>query len=297
MNLRQIEILRTLIRYNTTVATAQALGLSQPAISNAVKIMEDQAGFSLFERHNNRLYPTAEARTLLNDVEAIFDLHARLQYRIKDLRESRAGQLRVVATPPVGHGLVSGTIGKMQVLRPRIRTYFDICRYEGVLQALEQHQAEIGFLLSYTEHPCITGEELMTGEIVCVMHPEHPLAHYKGVTPSDLSEHRLIVPEKGTKLGDNIREVYAQCNEPFNFSCAVRYGNSACALAKGNAGIAIVDSFTAYSVQLGLAIVPFRPLIPIKAYAVWSESRSLSRLSRYFMDQIKQNAKDYPNFF
>ena len=53
MNLRQLEILRAVIRHRTTVAAADELALSQPAISNALKAMEAQAGFALFERVNN----------------------------------------------------------------------------------------------------------------------------------------------------------------------------------------------------------------------------------------------------
>ena len=296
MNLRQIEILRALIRYNTTVAAAQALGLSQPAISNAIKVMEDQAGFSLFERHNNRLYPTSETRLLLEDVEAIFDLHERFESRIKDLRESRAGQLRVVATPPIGHGLLTRTIGRMQFLRPRVRTYFDIRRYEGVLLAIERHQAELGFLLGYTGHPGIASEELLAGEMVCVMHPAHPLAQHTVIEPADLRTHRLIALERGTKLGDGVRNAYEQCNEPFNFSCEVRYSNSACALAESNVGVAIVDPLTARSGHFNVAVVPFRPAIAVRAYAVWSDNRSLSRLGRYFMDQIRQSILNGTDF-
>ena len=58
MTLRQLEILRAVIRHRTTVAAADELALSQPAISNALKAMEAQAGFALFERVNNRLFPT-----------------------------------------------------------------------------------------------------------------------------------------------------------------------------------------------------------------------------------------------
>ena len=64
MNLRQIELLRAVVRCETTVRAAQELGLSQPAVSNAIKHLESQVGFPLFERVNNRLFPTAEARSL-----------------------------------------------------------------------------------------------------------------------------------------------------------------------------------------------------------------------------------------
>src|SRR5271166_4688206 len=72
MTLRQLEILRALIRHRTTVAAAADLALSQPAVSNALKIMEAQAGFVLFHRVNNRLFPSAEALALHEEGETIF---------------------------------------------------------------------------------------------------------------------------------------------------------------------------------------------------------------------------------
>ena len=47
MNLRQIELLRAVVRCETTVRAAQELGLSQPAVSNAIKHLESQIGFPL----------------------------------------------------------------------------------------------------------------------------------------------------------------------------------------------------------------------------------------------------------
>ena len=97
MNLRQLEILHAVIRHRTTVAAADELALSQPAISNALKAMEAQAGFALFERVNNRLFPTTEAMALYKESDAIFALHAKLENRVRDLRECRSGHLSIVA--------------------------------------------------------------------------------------------------------------------------------------------------------------------------------------------------------
>src|SRR5215217_7439512 len=106
MNLRQLEILRAVIRHRTTVAAADELALSQPAISNALKAMESQAGFALFERVNNRLFPTSEAMALYKESEAIFALHAKLENRVRDLRECRSGLLSIVATPPLAYSII-----------------------------------------------------------------------------------------------------------------------------------------------------------------------------------------------
>ncbi|MDF2434592.1 MAG: hypothetical protein JWP44_4223 [Mucilaginibacter sp.] len=293
MTLRQIEILRAVIRYNTTVAAAQSLGLSQPAISNAIKVMEDQTGFALFQRVNNRLYPTNEALILAKDAEAIFEMQDRFESRIRDLRDSRAGHLRLVATPPLGYGIVAAAIRNTQALRPRVRTYFDVRRYEGVITAVETHQAELGFVLGYSEQPGITSECLFSGDMVCVMHPEHALASKAEIWPADLRKHRLIALERGTKLGEAMRASFDKMKEPFEFSSEVRYGNTACVLCEAGvnggagAGVAIVDPLTAAANRFQLISRPFLPQTRIDALVIWAENRSLSRLSRFFLNQVR----------
>ncbi|NVN10432.1 LysR family transcriptional regulator [Nguyenibacter vanlangensis] len=294
MNLRQIEILRAIIRYNTTVAAARALGLSQPAVSNAIKTMEDQAGFALFQRVNNRIYPTAEAKILAEDAEAIFEMHDRFVGRIRDLRDSRAGHLRLVATPPLGYGVVAAAIRDTQALRPKIRTYFDVRRYEGVIASVETHHAELGFVLGFSPQPGLSAETLFEGSMVCVMHPGHPLAGQAAIAPADLGRHRFIALERGTKLGEATRDAFAQAGEPFEFTSEVRYGNTACVLAEAGAGVAIVDPLTAATNRFQLAVRAFLPETPVAASVVWAENRALSRLSRFFLDRVRDVVRHVP---
>src|SRR5246127_5319695 len=136
MNLRQLEILRAVVQHRTTVAAADELALSQPAISNALKAMEAQEGFALFERVNNRLFPTTEAMELYRESEAIFALHAKLENRVRDLRECRAGQLSIVATPPLAYSIIPPAMSEFLRLRPQTRMFFDVRRYEGIIDGL-----------------------------------------------------------------------------------------------------------------------------------------------------------------
>ena len=62
LSLRLLEIFGAVITHQTTVHAAEDLGISQPAVSLAIKQLEEQLGFSLFDRRNRRLQPTQEAR-------------------------------------------------------------------------------------------------------------------------------------------------------------------------------------------------------------------------------------------
>ena len=113
MTLRQLEILRAVIRHQTTMAAGRLLGMSQPAVSNAVKQLEAQLGFPLFERINNRLFPTEAARLIHAESEPLFAQHAALEARLQELRQDKTGRLRLLATPPLGHGAIPQALARI----------------------------------------------------------------------------------------------------------------------------------------------------------------------------------------
>lgn len=291
MTLRQLEILRALIRHRTTVAAAQDLALSQPAISNALKTMETQAGFALFNRINNRLFPTAEALALHEDSEAIFALHAKLENRVRDLRENRSGHLAIVGTPPLAYSVIPPALKRFLAARPGTHVFFDVRRYEGVVDAVLGRVAELGFALGFSHQPGIAHEVVHTGEMVCVFAPGHALARKAAVSATDLVGLPLIGLERGTRLGEAVRTSFERAGAPFAPTVEVRYCNTACVLAAAGVGVAVVDPFSPR--QGGsheLAIRPFTPSTPAIAHMLWSEAQPLSRLARAFRGEVRSIA-------
>ena len=282
MNLRQLEILRAVIRHRTTVAAADELALSQPAISNALKAMEAQAGFALFERVNNRLFPTSEAMALYKESEAIFALHAKLENRVRDLRECRSGLLSIVATPPLAYSIIPRALSDFLRRRQQTRVFFDVRRYEGIIDGVSSRVAELGFALGLSHHPGIAHEVVHTGEMVCVLPPNHPLAERPVISASDLVGLPFIGLERGTRLGEAVRESFAQAGAPFQPTVEVRYCNTACVLAAAGVGAAVVDPFSPrQGGGQGLIVRPFTPKTVAVAYMLWStNSRSLAQQLR-----------------
>jgi DNA-binding transcriptional LysR family regulator len=292
MNLRQLEILRAVVRHRTTVAAAEELALSQPAISNALKAMEAQAGFALFERVNNRLFPTAEAMALYKESEAIFALHAKLESRVRDLRENRAGHLSIVATPPLAYSIIPPALSDFLRRRPQTRMFFDVRRYEGIIDGVLSRVAELGFALGFSHHPGIAHEVVHRGEMVCVLPPGHALAERDEISASDLIGRPFIGLERGTQLGEAVRDSFARAGAPFQPTVEVRYCNTACVLAAAGVGAAVVDPFSPrQSGNGGLVVRPFVPKTPALAYMLWSEAQPLSRLAKAFLSEVRQASR------
>ncbi len=266
--------------------------MSQPAVSNALKAMEAQAGFVLFERSNNRLFPTAEAQILNAESEAIFALHANLESRIRDLRGSRSGHLRIVATPPLGYGLLPPALNRFLSARPQVQVFFDVRRYEGVVESVANHVADLGFALGLVHQPGMASEVVCSGEMVCVVPPNHPLAALPVVSPPDLVAHPFIGLERGTRLGEAVRGSFEATGTPFRSTVEVRYCNTACVLAGAGVGAAIVDPFSPHQGgSHNLETRPFVPATPAISHVFWSEARPMSRLAQTFLNEIRNAAQ------
>lgn len=78
---------------------AKKLGRTQPAVSAAIKALEDQLGLQLFERRGRKLIPVPEAHYLLAEADTILAQVSRVRQTMRSLSGGQAGRLRVAAMP------------------------------------------------------------------------------------------------------------------------------------------------------------------------------------------------------
>ncbi|CAH2602285.1 LysR family transcriptional regulator [Rhodovastum atsumiense] len=288
MTLRQLEILRAVMRFETTMAAARHLGMSQPAVSNAIRQMELQSGLALFERVNNRLFPTEAARLVQEESDPLFAMYAALDKRLKDLREDKVSRLHILSTPPLGHGVLPLALQRFTRHHPRLRSFFHVRELDDVIKAVEAGTTDLGFGLGMSPHPALQMEPLFEGRMVCVCPHDHPLARVEVVTPADLAGHGFVALEAGTRMGAAVRRAFADLHQPFTFTVEVRYCETACVLAAAGLGASVVDPFSPSGLAGGgLMVKPFEPVIPSVAYVFWSARRQISPTARRFLQEIR----------
>ena len=95
VRLRQLEAFSAVARFGGVTAAADALGVSQPAISRLLASFGESVGFPLFERRDGRLRPTREARYLLGEVDRMLASAERIEELMGDLSERKGGYLRI----------------------------------------------------------------------------------------------------------------------------------------------------------------------------------------------------------
>ncbi len=298
LNARQIEIFRAVMRHQTTVGAARDLHVSQPAVSNAIRHLEDQLGFPLFDRTGNRLVAREEAKLLYRESEGIFLLSRALNQTVEDLKADRRGHVRVVATPQLGHTVLPAALQDFLKDRPKVKAYMDINQSFNVLESVETAACDFGLAIGLEEELTHTFGMIPLGEaeMVCLLPAGHPLADLARIGPRDIIGHTLIGLDIRSRLGPLVRAAFRQEAVPYATDIEVRFSETACRFVEAGVGLTVVDSLTARG--MGDAgskslIRPFDPPTRISASAVHLRSRPLSRVASRLIDCIRNQMADH----
>jgi DNA-binding transcriptional LysR family regulator len=155
--------------------------------------------------------------------------------------------------------------------------FFDVRRCEGIIEGVLSHVAELGFALGLTHHPGIAHEVVHTGEMVCVLPHQHPLAEQPIISASDLAGLPFIGLERGTRLGEAVRDGFARAGAPFQPTVEVRYCNTACVLAPVPASAQPWSIRSRRAKAAATGSLSGSPTTLAVANMLWSEAEPLSR--------------------
>lgn len=275
------------MQHQTTVASAEELGISQASVSTAIKQLERQLGFALFERDKKRMVPTNDARSLFQEIEPLFEQLRSVESRVRDLRGGSVGKLRLMATPPLGHSVVPGALFRFLSDRPGVTVQYDVRRMENVIDAVAIGAADIGLCLGLDDHPGVTVQKLRTDRMVTLMRADHPLAKLSVIGPRDLEGAGLIGLDRASRLGALVQNAFERGQVPYTPQVEVRYCHTAAVLAHSGSGVAIVDSYTAsFLPNMDLVVRPFDPPISVTACMLTRPGRPQSMLAEAFSKAI-----------
>jgi len=288
LSLRLLEIFGTLMLHQTTVDTATELGISQPAVSLAIKELEKQLGFALFERVKRRLHPTGEARSLFVEIEPLLSMMRSVESHVRDLRDGTEGKLRLMATPPLGNAVVPAALKRFVTDRPNVAVQYDVGRLDDVVEAVETGGAELGLVLALEHHPAVHVRTLKRYRLCALMPSGHPLRRSDAIDAAAVAAHGFVGLDRKSRLGLLLETAFARSGVPHEPRVVVRNCHTAAMLADAGIGIAIVDPFTAAFVKdLDLIVRPFEPQVPFAACLLTRPGVPLSRIGAGFVTDLE----------
>lgn len=150
--------------------------ISQPAVSQQVKALEEHFHQKLIERSPHGIYPTEAGRLFYEGAREILERYHALERDMSELTHSVSGTIRVATVYTVGLHDLPPYIKRFIQAYPQAKIQLEYSRTNKIYEAVRQNQVDIGIVAYPQESRQLGVIPLPSDELVVVVYPTHPLA-------------------------------------------------------------------------------------------------------------------------
>lgn len=186
---------------------AEALSLTQPAISDQVRKLEEDYDVVLFNRSKKQVSLTDAGRHLLDVTHRLFEAERQAFELLSESSALRTGSLRIIADS--AHHLLH-MLGAFRDKFPAIKVSIRSGNTEDVTAQLYNYEADIGVAGGTPAGRDFETVKLGSTPLIAFVSDRHPLAVRRSVTLADLAGQTLVLRERGSKTRHSIEAAAAE---------------------------------------------------------------------------------------
>ena len=202
LSTRQLVIFSAVYEEGSMTAAAGKIHMSQPAVSQTIREIEEEYGTEVFERYGSRLFVTDAGEILYGYAKRILNLYRDLDQEIR--QNDGVREIRVGGNISAGTAQMTGLVTRFCQLYPDIHVKVMVFQAPVLLRALQRNELDLALVEDQKDRN-YWGELILEpyyhDRIIVIGSPDHPFAG-KTVRLQDLSEETFLFRERGAGVRD-----------------------------------------------------------------------------------------------
>ncbi|MGE7826355.1 selenium metabolism-associated LysR family transcriptional regulator [Paenibacillus sp. NPDC093718] len=199
MNFHQLHIFYTVAERGSFSAAAQALHMSQPAVTMQVQSLEEYFGTKLLIRSTKRMELSEAGRTLLPFARKSLELSQETDAAMAAFSNKLQGRLQLGASLTIGEYVLPRLLGPFGREYPDISIMLKVMNTTQILEEIAGHQLNFGLIEAPVEHPDMVLDSVMEDELKLIVPSGHPLAAREdAIYLEDVLKYPFVLREKGS---------------------------------------------------------------------------------------------------
>ena len=210
VSIRQLRLVTTIAEVGSMVRAGEAVGMTQPAVTKAVRDLERTFGVALFDRGNRGVTPTIYGEALVRHAQGVLAQVEHAAEEIDDLAHGAGGRVAIGTLLAASAWLLPNAISRLRAERPRV--VIDVV--EGTNDRLQPMLLRgdldmvVGRLSEFRHRTGVHQEPIYSEEIAILTKPDHPLARHEHLSLADLQEADWILPPPETTLRRQLEKAF-----------------------------------------------------------------------------------------
>ena len=267
---------------------AEALKLTQPAVSDQVRRLEAEYDVRLFNRSGRQVSLTEAGSRLLEITRRLFDVEDQAFALLSETRSVRSGRLAIVAD--AAHH-IAAILQRFRARNPAVSVSIAIGNTEEVLGRLRDYSADIGVLGELpdsAEHDTI---QLSSAPLVAFAPNIQPFAAMDTIAFNRLADLPLILREKGSKTRGKLESHARDLGLDLNVQIEAEGREAVRELVAAGSGVGVVSD-AEYVEDPRLKRIPISDAsLTMDEAVICLRERRESRLIRAFMEIARETAR------
>ncbi|HKV40858.1 MAG TPA: LysR family transcriptional regulator [Blastocatellia bacterium] len=218
----QLEMLTAVVEEGSVHKAAEKVFRTQPAVSIALRKLEQEIGAPLFDRSNRKSYVlTDTGEVLYNYARRVLNLRDESLVAIQELHDLQRGRLRVGANESACLYVLPSVVQEFRQRYPKIK--IEIVRHlsSGLVRELKEHNLDCGILSFHPEDGDLEATPVMGDELVLVVSPHHELAAKGRVHIKELGTQSFIAHNVRSRSREKLVEAFQRLAIPLNISIEI----------------------------------------------------------------------------
>lgn len=286
MDINQLEVLVAVAQEKSFSRAAEILDRTQPAVSQAIRRLENEIGEKLFDRSSKDGTLTAAGEVLLGYARQMMNLRQTAHSAIKELRNLQKGKVTISAN--------EHTVFYLLPLICEYRRRYPLVKVEvqrGVASRIPTEvmarETELGVISFKPNDESVKSFAVFTDELALIVSPKHHLAGKKNVSVKELGEEWFIAHNATSPYRQKVIETFEKHRTRLNIGIELPSLEAIKHLVELNAGIALVPKLTAESeIRSGqlVALAVNEMRLERKLHIIYRRNSVLSQAAQSFLD-------------
>ena len=293
MELSQLEFFRTVVEEGSFSKAAERVYRTQPAVSIAIRRLEEEIGAPLFERSQKTPALTEAGELLYDYARRILSLRDQTLEVVAELRSLKRGRVRIGANESTSLYLLPHLILDYRDKYPEVMV--EISRHTSEQLPREVLDRNVDFaLLAYEPVDSqLESFPVLQDPLVLIIHPDHRLAKRASVTIEELGRESFLAHNVKTGSRHKVMETFAAHHTPLNITLELATIETIKRFVQLKIGVAFVPRMCVEEelARQTLVTVPVEDLSYVRT--LWATRRSgveLSPAAATFLEILRQQA-------
>ena len=203
---RRLQVFSTVARLLSFTKAAEALHMTQPAVTFQIRQLEDYFNTRLFDRTHNRISLTTAGHLVKDYADQIISLYSEMDNEVRKLTGDVLGPLVLGASTTIGEYVIPSILGQYQNKFPDVAVRLHVANTEGVLHMVESNEIDIGIVEGPVSNKNLVSRVCWNDELVIVTPPGHALVSAGPVSVEEVVKYPFISREEGSGTREVILE-------------------------------------------------------------------------------------------